>query len=260
MMDDDATRDTGRLALAIGCRRGRQRRLPRDLLRRRGPFGTINDIGNAATGVLSAGWPGGSAGRSRVAPATSPSVPRIVGAAHHGASVPPSSSPGTTGFFFAGLVSSVGFAGIGAWLVVAEQERGRGGAWPRGFGRSASPPVRSWPSASSAVPGIPLGLDDMATAPAWVWIGFLGWLGIFVVYPAWAIWLASVETRLAARADPARRDRRSPSDGLVADRPAGRPRRVGDGLVRRGHHRQVLPVPDGEGPRSGRRNRSWTSS
>ena len=27
----------------------------------------------------------------------------------------------------------------------------------------------------------------------------MGWLGTFVVYPAWAIWLASVETRLAGR-------------------------------------------------------------
>ena len=48
----------------------------------------------------------------------------------------------------------------------------------------------------TALPGIALGLDDAATAPAWVWIPLIGWLGIFVVYPAWAIWLASVETRL----------------------------------------------------------------
>jgi hypothetical protein len=28
-----------------------------------------------------------------------------------------------------------------------------------------------------------------------VWIALVGWLGIFVAYPAWAIWLASVELR-----------------------------------------------------------------
>ena len=50
--------------------------------------------------------------------------------------------------------------------------------------------------------GIPLRLDDLATAPAWVWIGFVGWLGIYVVYPAWAIWMGVVETRLAADARP----------------------------------------------------------
>ena len=51
-------------------------------------------------------------------------------------------------------------------------------------------------------PGILLRLDDMGAAPAWVWIGSLGWLGTFVAYPAWAIWLASVETRLAGQAIP----------------------------------------------------------
>jgi hypothetical protein len=48
-----------------------------------------------------------------------------------------------------------------------------------------------------AVPGIPLGLDDAGTAPAWVWISAIGWLGIYVVYPAWAIALSRFETRRA---------------------------------------------------------------
>ena len=48
-----------------------------------------------------------------------------------------------------------------------------------------------------AVPGIVLGLDDMATAPAWVWIGFISWLGTYVAYPAWAIWMGIVEMRPA---------------------------------------------------------------
>ena len=51
-----------------------------------------------------------------------------------------------------------------------------------------------------AAPGIVLGLDDMAATPAWVWIAFVGWFGTFVGYPAWAIWLASVETRVDAEA------------------------------------------------------------
>ena len=38
--------------------------------------------------------------------------------------------------------------------------------------------------------GIALRLDDANTAPGWVWIGFIGWLGAFVLYPAWAIWLS----------------------------------------------------------------------
>jgi hypothetical protein len=34
-----------------------------------------------------------------------------------------------------------------------------------------------------------MGLHDANTAPGWIWIGFTGWLGIFILYPAWAIWL-----------------------------------------------------------------------
>ena len=42
-----------------------------------------------------------------------------------------------------------------------------------------------------AAPGIALRLDDMGTAPGWVWIGLTGWLGIYVLYPAWAFALGS---------------------------------------------------------------------
>ncbi len=50
------------------------------------------------------------------------------------------------------------------------------------------------------VPGILQRLDDMATAPPWVWIGYLGWLGVYVALPAWAIWLGVVEMRKAPQA------------------------------------------------------------
>ena len=72
----------------------------------------------------------------------------------------------------------------------------------------------------AAVPGILLRLDDMGAAPGWVWIGLVGWLGIFVVYPAWAIWLGRVETRLAGG-----RSRRPPVRG-----PSCRDRRRRTGL------------------------------
>jgi hypothetical protein len=92
-------------------------------------------------------------------------------------------------------VSSVGFAGIGAWLVTLN----------RGDAAATVPsrPLRALGLAAGglmtlgivAAPGLAMGLDDMAAAPAWVWVGLLGWLGIFVAYPAWAIWFANVERR-----------------------------------------------------------------
>lgn len=35
-------------------------------------------------------------------------------------------------------------------------------------------------------PGIVLRLDDPARLPWWIWLGFVGWLGTYVAYPAWA--------------------------------------------------------------------------
>jgi drug/metabolite transporter (DMT)-like permease len=199
MMDEARHQDTGRLALAIGVAAAGSAVCLATYFAVQGPFGTINDIGNAATGVLSAGL----AWRLR---RQLPDRLAIlgVGAATVGAGLTVAGSAlvisGTTGFFFAGLVSSVGFAGIGAWLVVLS----RGDAMT-----AVVPPRLRWLGIAAgalmalgiaAAPGIALGLDDMATAPGWAWIGLVGWLGIFVVYPAWAIWLASVELRGDRRA------------------------------------------------------------
>ena len=35
--------------------------------------------------------------------------------------------------------------------------------------------------------GFVMGLDDLDAAPWWVWVGFVGWLGIFVLLPIWSI-------------------------------------------------------------------------
>jgi hypothetical protein len=51
-----------------------------------------------------------------------------------------------------------------------------------------------------AAPGIILQLDDMETAPSWVWLGELGWLGIYAIYLAWALWLGFTGMRPAPAA------------------------------------------------------------
>jgi hypothetical protein len=38
------------------------------------------------------------------------------------------------------------------------------------------------------LPAIVDRVDDFQSAPVYVWIGFVGWLGIFILYPVWAIW------------------------------------------------------------------------
>ena len=195
-MDDTRSRDTGRLALAIGVAAAASAACLATYFVVRGPFGTINDIGNAATGILSAclAW------RLReMLPGRTRDL--AVGMAVAGAALTVVGSAlvisGTTTFILAGLVSSLGFAGIGTWLLVVNRGAAAATAWPRRL-RTLGVAAGALMAVGVVVaPGIVLRIDDMATTPSWVWIGFIGWLGIFVAYPAWAIWLGIGETRFA---------------------------------------------------------------
>lgn len=199
MMNDAGNQDTARLALAVGIAAVGSAACLTTYFAVAGPFGTISDIGNAATGVLSArlAWR-----LRRQIPGRAANV--AVAAAIAGAALTVAGSTlvvsGTTGYFFAGLVSSVGFAGIGAWLVVLSKGDGPAGLTPRRLRSLGTAAGGLMALGIAAAPGIVLGLDDMASAPGWVWIGLLGWLGIFVAYPAWAIGLASVERALDRQA------------------------------------------------------------
>ena len=153
-----------------------------------GPFGTVNDVGNAATGVLS----GCLAWRLRHKLHEDVRTPAIAAAAA-GAVVTVVGSAlvvsGTTGFLLAGLVSSVGFAGIGAWLIAVN----RPGSEER-LDRHRRLGVLAGSLMALgviALPAIPQGIDDMSTAPWWIWVASLGWLGVYVIYPAWAIGLGA---------------------------------------------------------------------
>jgi hypothetical protein len=201
MMNDGRSRDTGQLALAVGVVAAGSAVCLATYFAVRGPFGTINDIGNAATGILSGllAW--------RLRRQISAGSRAVVGSALVGAAITIVGSAlvvsGTTGFFLAGLVSSVGFAGIGVWLVALNRSAFAVAAWParlRALGVAAGALMAL---GFILAPGVLLRLDHMATAPGWVWVGSLGWLGIYVAYPAWAIWLGILETRRAERAIPA---------------------------------------------------------
>jgi hypothetical protein len=141
-----------------------------------GPLGTVNDILNGVLAVLSGylAWrlSGPSLGTYV---ALLGEVIAIIGSVLV--------ITNSTGFFFAGLVSTVGFALIGVWLVTY--------CWSlapttlRLLGLIAGALLVI---GLAVVPGIAVRLDDMNKAPAWIWIGFVSWLGIYAAYPAWAIW------------------------------------------------------------------------
>jgi hypothetical protein len=100
----------------------------------------------------------------------------------------------TTGFLLAGLVESLGFALIGLWLIAFNRSRASTSHRPR---------LRDLGTVAGIVmaigfvvlPGIAMGLDDMDTAPGWVWVGFVGWLGIFFLYPIWSLWFGTILQR-----------------------------------------------------------------
>jgi uncharacterized membrane protein (GlpM family) len=194
MMDEAEVRDRGRLALALGAVAAGSPVCLATYFAVGGPFGTINDIGNAAIGVLSAAlaWRLRRHLQGRAGDI-------VLGAAMVGAAITVVGSAlvvsRTTGFFFAGLVSSVGFAAIGAWLVVANRTDELAAAWPRRLRSLGQLAGGLMIIGVAAVPGITLGFDDAATAPGWIWVSSIGWLGTYVAYPVWAIAIGLAATR-----------------------------------------------------------------
>ncbi|MEU4606040.1 hypothetical protein AB0F43_23890 [Kribbella sp. NPDC023972] len=154
-----------------------------------GVFGPVNDVGNALLGVLSAvlAWSIRQAGAAAVALAGVGSAITVVG------SVLILSD--TTGYYLAGLVSSAGFALIGGWLIAVNRRLA-------GTDRSASrlPLLGTIAGAVMligliGVPGIPAGVDDMDTAPAYTYIAGFNWLGTYVLFPTWALLVSRMRER-----------------------------------------------------------------
>lgn len=147
-------------------------------------FGPINDVGNGVLGLLSAGlaWLlAERSGRAFVGIAVLGAVITVVGSVLV--------MTGATGFFLAGLVSSVGFALIGVWLVAVNRAAANG-PWPERLRRSGLIAGIVMVLGIINAPGIAMGLDDLDTAPAWTFVGSLNWAGTYLLFPAWTLRLA----------------------------------------------------------------------
>jgi hypothetical protein len=152
-----------------------------------GAFGAINDVGNAALGLLSAAlaW--------RYQQSAAKVRPVFVGVAFLGAVITVVGSililTDATGFFLAGLVSATGFAVIGVWLVAASRKL-TDDPWPQRLQRAGLVAGIVMLLGFVNVPGIIMGLDDLDTAPGWTYIGGLSWAGTYLLFPAWSLRLA----------------------------------------------------------------------
>jgi hypothetical protein len=162
-----------------------------------GPFGALNDWSIGVSGVLAAAFVlairSSALGDAFVRGVILPAV-AVVGAVLVvvGAWLVISD---TTGFLLAGLVESFGFALFGCWLIALSRSMATIGQWPRPL------PTLGYATGILLVvglivaPGIVMRFDDMDAAPWWVWVGFVGWLGIFVLLPIWSIWLGIAARR-----------------------------------------------------------------
>ena len=96
---------------------------------------------------------------------------------------------GFTDFLLAGWYSGVGNALIGLWLVAFCYSMRRSDALPHslilfGFVVGAFMAV-----GLIGIPGIFARIDNMEFMPWYLYSAFFGWLGTYILYPIWTIWL-----------------------------------------------------------------------
>jgi hypothetical protein len=154
-----------------------------------GPFGLINDVANGLVGLLSMAlawlW---------VPDLRTPWSMVAIGAATLGALIMVIGSIliifDITGWYLAGLVSSVGSAFIGIWLLVSNRIHRQAAELPRGMILLGVTSAIFMIIGLLALPGVLAGVDDPQLAPWYVNAGLLNWLGTYLLYPAWCLWLS----------------------------------------------------------------------
>lgn len=168
-----------------------------------GVFGPLNDVCNAAEALLSAAlaWALYPVHRARA-----PRASRFaLVAAWVGALVATLGSvwvlSGVTGWYLAGLYTSVGYALIGVWLFGLNYAALHSGLWPRRLAQLGLLVAIGMLVGFLAAPGIVGRIDDPAAAPWFVNLGLLSGVGWLLLYPWWCLWLGRWSlTNLAVQA------------------------------------------------------------
>jgi hypothetical protein len=96
---------------------------------------------------------------------------------------------GFTDFVLAGWYTGIGNALIGLWLVAFCYSLRGGDALPHDliiFGLVAGAFMAV---GLIGIPGIFAGIDSMESMPWYLYIAFFGYLGTYILYPIWTIWL-----------------------------------------------------------------------
>jgi hypothetical protein len=94
-----------------------------------------------------------------------------------------------TGFLLAGLYSCLGNALIGLWLMAFCYSMQRSDPLPHGLILFGFVVGAFTTLGLIGIPGILAKTDDMASMPWYLYVALFGWLGTYVLYPIWIIWL-----------------------------------------------------------------------
>jgi hypothetical protein len=96
---------------------------------------------------------------------------------------------GFTDFVLAGWYTGIGNALIGVWLVAFCYSMQRGDALPHNLIMFGLVVGAFMAVGLIGIPGIFAGIDSMESMPWYLYIAFFGYLGTYILYPIWTIWL-----------------------------------------------------------------------
>jgi hypothetical protein len=96
---------------------------------------------------------------------------------------------GFTDFFLAGLYSGLGNALIGVWLVIFCSSIPQSDALPHRLIVFGYVVGAFMALGLIGITGILARIDSMESMPGYLYSASLGWLGTYILYPIWMIWL-----------------------------------------------------------------------
>ena len=96
---------------------------------------------------------------------------------------------GFTDFVLAGWYSGIGYALIGLWLAAFCYSLLHSDALPHNLVILGIVAGAFMAIGLLGIPGILAGIDSMESMPWYLYIAFFGWLGTYILYPIWTIWL-----------------------------------------------------------------------
>jgi len=97
-----------------------------------------------------------------------------------------------TGYFLAGLITSLGFALLGVWLYSFNRHASHSDVFPRGLTRMGQIAGATMMTGFLNIPGILNRIDspaDMSWLTIITSVGVLGWI---ILLPIWSVWLGRV--------------------------------------------------------------------